>query len=296
MSCEERRDAVLLFASGLLEEPEAAALRAHLSAGCASCAAHLDEARAVEAALGLASSQAAPLPALRAELLRRIDRVPRLAPAAARRRRLRRSLAPLVLAAGLAALLAAPLGWLTASVRYQSLFAEHERAMIGLQERQTALEEELAETRGEHAELDEEIGDIEARARILESDLERANRQVAMLIEPDLVTLDLRSTGSQPKANARVFWEWDDYYCYLHAEGLTSVEAPQVYALWLDTEGGNRILAGTFAPEDGRATLWVQLPRDMGRAVSAHVTLEPEAPGPNPAGPVQLTSGASRPS
>jgi len=295
VSCAARRDALLLFASGLLDEAEAAELRAHLAGGCAACARHLGEARDVEAALALAAPGPEPLPALRAELLRRIDRVPRLAPRS-RSRRSWRGFVPIALAAGLAALLAAPVGWLAAALHYEARSAERRAALAALQERQTALEQELAETRADHDEMDQEIGEIEAHSRIVESDLERAQRQVAMLTEPDLVTLDLRPTSPGSDARARVFWEWDDYYCYLHAEGLTSVEAPQVYALWLDTEGGNRILAGTFAPEDGRATLWVQLPRDMGRAVSAHVTLEPEAPGPNPAGPVQLTSGASRPS
>lgn len=294
MSCDARRDALLLFGSGLLDEAEASELRAHLAGGCAACARHLAEARDVEAALALAAPDQRPLPALRAELLRRIDRVPRLAPRSGRRRAWR-GFAPIALAAGLAALLAAPVGWLAAALHYDARSAERRAAIAALQERQSALEQELAETRAEYDELDQEVGEIEAHSRIVESDLERAQRQVAMLIQPDLVTLDLRPTSAGSEARARVFWEWDDYYCYLHAEGLGAARAPQVYALWLDTERSGRILAGTFVPEDGRATLWVQLPRDIGRAQSALVTLEPEAPGASPAGPIQLTSGASRP-
>ena len=293
MSCDARRDAVLLFANGLLEEPEAAELRAHLAGGCAACAAHFGEARAVEAALALAAPGAEPLPTLRAELLRRIGRVPRLAPRAGRRSQ-RGGFLPLALAAGLAALLAAPLGWLAAFLRYDALFAERGARLAVLEERQSSLEHDLGEARADHDELDGELAELEAHSRTLESDLKRAQRQVAMLVEPDLVTLDLLPAGSQSEARARVFWEWDDYYCYLHAEGLSPAQAPAVYALWLDTEGGNRILAGTFAPEDGRASLWVQLPRDMGKAVSARVTLEPEAPGPSPVGSLELSSGPAR--
>jgi hypothetical protein len=286
---------VLLFGAGLLEEPEAAELRAHLAAGCAECAAHLDEARAVEAALALAAPEAEPLPALRSELLRRIGRVPRLAPRAPRRASFARRFVPSALAAGLASLLAAPLGWFAASLHYETRSAARTAQLNALQERQSALEQELAETRADYDDLDGEIAEMEARSRTLESDLERAQRQVAMLTDAGLVTLDLRPVRAGSEARARVFWEWDDYYCYLHAEGLGAAQPPQVYALWLDTEKSGRILAGTFAPEEGRATLWVQLPRDIGRALGAHVTLEPEAPGPSPGGAMELSSGSARP-
>jgi hypothetical protein len=284
MTCEERRDAVFLFAAGLLDEAEAAELRAHLENGCAECARHLCEARQVENALALAAPDEAGARDLRGELLRRIDRLPHQT-AAPRVARARRSLLPLALAAGLGGAIAAPIGFWAAS----------QRSAATLAERSAAFESELADLRGEMAEQEEELAEIEARSRILESDLERASRQVSMLSDMGLVTLDLRpAAGSDRTAHARVFWEWADYYCYFHVTGLPSPDAPAVYALWLGTEGGNRILAGTFATENGEGTLWVQLPRDMGRAVHAEVTLEPALPGPRPAGAVQLTSGPLR--
>jgi hypothetical protein len=291
VSCDGRRDAVLLFAAGLLEEPEAAELRGHLEGGCVACARHLCEARAVENALALAAGDEPLAPALRSELLRRIHRVPRLAVPSVRRARPR--YVPLALAAGLAAAVAAPLGWLLAFERGEALVADRDAQLSELRAKQGELEQELASAREAEEELDGELAEVEARSRALESDLKRAQRQVAMLAHPGLVTLDLSGTA-QPAAHARVYWEWDDYYCYLQADGLGALEAPRVYALWLDTEKGDRILAGTFAPEDGKATLWVQLPRDMGRAVSAEVTLEPEAPGPSPVGPSQLRSAPRR--
>jgi hypothetical protein len=294
VSCAQRRDDVLLLAAGLLEEPEAAALRAHLAAGCRACAAHLAEARAVEAALALAGADGAPSPDLRAELRRRAAGADGAgAPALGERRGRSARIGRFALAAGLAAAAAAPLGWLAAGLRHGAVLDAQATAVAELRERSAGLEAELAEAREEQEEIDAELGELEARSRGVESDLKRAERQVAMLSHPGLVTLDLVGT-TQPDARARVFWEWDDYYCYLRAEGLRAVEPPAVYALWLDTESGGRILAGTFAPPaDGPTTLWVQLPRDMGKAVAAAITLEPEAPGPSPAGPVQLRSASA---
>jgi hypothetical protein len=278
-TCAERRDAILLLAAGLLDEPEAAELRAHLGRGCEGCARHLEEAREIEYALAAASPGGA-APRLRGELLRRIDRLPQHS--VRTRPRARRRLVPLALAAGLGAALAAPIAWWVAAERHGARFAEREAALVA----------ELEEAREELAETEDELSEIEARERRVESDLERAHRQVTMLTEMSLVTLDLKPVSGLPKeAQARVFWEWDDYYCYLHAEGLPAQDAPSVYALWLDTEGGNRVLAGTFSVEAGQGTLWVQLPRDMGRAVHAEITLEPGLPGPKPSGAVQLTSG-----
>jgi hypothetical protein len=201
-----------------------------------------------------------------------------------------RASARLALAAALAALVAAPLGWLAASRRQGAERAHHAAALAALQEQSAGLERDLAGARDEQRETDDELAELEARARGLESDLKRAERQVALLGAPGTVTMELAGTA-QPEAHARVFWDWDDYYCYLKAEGLAPAAAPNVYALWLGTERGDRILAGTFVPRaGGEGTLWVQLPRDMGRAVSAAITLEPGAPGPIPAGPEQLRS------
>jgi hypothetical protein len=284
MSCEARRDAVLLFAAGLLDDAEAAALRGHLENGCAECAGYLADARGVENALALAAPETPAMRDLRGELLRRVDRVPHQI-AAPRRARPPRRILPLALAAGLGAALAAPLGFWVAAERHGAILAE----------RTSAFAADLALVREEMGEQEEELAEIEARSRILESDLERAQRQVEMLSALSLVTLDLKpAMGVAHEAHARVFWEWDDYYCYLHAEGLGATDAPAVYALWLDTEGGDRVLAGTFSIEGGEGTLWVQLPRDMGRAVRAEITLEPETPGPNPVGAVQLSSGPRR--
>lgn len=292
MSCEERRDAVLLLAAGLLGDAEAAELRAHFAGGCPACAAHLAEARAVQAALDLAAGGPVPVPALRGELLRRIHRVPSSAPARPRAFPLER----LAIAAGLGALLAAPIGWYAASHRYAPLLQAKDAELGQAHQKEAALEQEIDETRTDRDEVDGELAEMEAHSRIVESDLKRTQRQVSLLADAKVVSLDLRGTPAQPGAHARVFWRWDDYYCYLHAEQLGPLAAPSVYALWIDTERGNRILAGTFAPEDGEATLWVQLPRDIGRAVRAEITLEPGAPGPKPAGPPQLSSGAVRPS
>ena len=283
MTCDERRDAVLLFAAGLLDEAEAAPLRAHLASGCEACARELALARQVENALALAAPDDG-----------RAARAARGAAAAHPARS-----APDGEGSGArAAELASPrarCGPRRGARRAGRVLARVDPSRGDPRGAHRSARRRSRRRAEEMAEQEEELAELEATSRILESDLERAHRQVAMLSELTLVTLDLKpAMGIDRTAQARVFWEWDDYYCYLHAEGLRAADAPAVYALWLETEDGNRVLAGTFSTEGGHGTLWVQLPRDMGRAVRAQVTLEPAPPGPTPAGAVQLTSGPRR--
>ena len=122
MTCAERRDAILLLSAGLLDEPEAAELRAHLENGCDVCAGHLAEARELEYALAHAAPGGGVAPHLRGELLRRIDRVPQQPATQRTRARAPRRLLPLALAAGLGAVVAAPLAWWLASQRHAAHF------------------------------------------------------------------------------------------------------------------------------------------------------------------------------
>lgn len=279
MSCRERRDAILLLHEGLLDEAEARELRAHLETGCAECAGYVSEARGLFTDLALAPEPETPHPALKDRLERRLRA--RTAAAAPPRRTLPLSwVAPASLAAGLAAV---------ASLVTFRLAAGPDPALL---EELAALREERTELGQELEEADAELGELEAELDALRTELGDARDQVTMLRKPELDVMSLAGTEAQPDARARMFWEWSDgYYCYLHVTGLAPVAEGAVYALWLQTASGERLLVGSFTPaSDGTAVLWAKLPSETGRAEGAAVTLESEDPGTAPAGPVQLRS------
>ncbi len=72
MTCAANRDLMPEYLLGLLDPGEDAAIRAHLDAGCPTCAAALAEAETTLAALPLALTAVTPDPALRAKVLGRI--------------------------------------------------------------------------------------------------------------------------------------------------------------------------------------------------------------------------------
>jgi hypothetical protein len=282
VSCESRRDAILLLGAGLLDGEEADELRAHLRTGCPECAEHVAEARDLDRLLLEATPSVAPDPELRARLLRRVGRAP-----AAPSRGPGRRLAPLALAAAIGAVLAGVPAWLLARRAGDARVAE----IAALRDATLSERDEL---RSERDELREELERTDDEMLESEEELQASRDQVAMLRAPGLQVLDLVGTAAQPKAHARVFWNWEDYLCYLHATGLEAPAEGSVYALWLDTAARGRVLAGTFRPERGGvATLWVQLPRDSGEARGAEITLEAAEPEGEPAGPVQLIPAPS---
>ena len=73
MSCEERRDPILLLAFGELEAGEAETLRTHLASGCAACTAHLAQARELALDLLLAPDPAQPPEAFESRLRARLE-------------------------------------------------------------------------------------------------------------------------------------------------------------------------------------------------------------------------------
>jgi anti-sigma-K factor RskA len=76
MTCDELRPDYVLYAMGVLEEPEKAELRAHLDRGCESCTAGMREARQWVPALGASMEGPEPPRSLRNRILAAAGGVP----------------------------------------------------------------------------------------------------------------------------------------------------------------------------------------------------------------------------
>ena len=76
MTCDELRPDYLLYALGVLEEPERSEVRTHLGRGCAACTAGLREARALAFAMGTSFDGPNPSRQLRGRILASAGGVP----------------------------------------------------------------------------------------------------------------------------------------------------------------------------------------------------------------------------
>jgi anti-sigma-K factor RskA len=280
MTADDRSDAILLYAAGLLEGAELRRLEEQLRAG--DFARELREARALVAQISLGLDPVEPSPESKERLLAQIaSSAPPIPEPAARSGRMR-----LALVATIAALLGAAIAtalsyWLgTLPARREAGLQVEARAELERANR--ALEEEREELDRVIAQQDVVLGELQQA-------LELADEQIHMLHDPDLDLVVLAATDLQPEASAWVFWEWDDYSCYLHATGLSQADAGRTYALWVFNDAGGVVRVGTFTPDDsGEVTYFAKLRRDIGRVVRVVITDEPTDVAEQPSGPDHL--------
>jgi outer membrane murein-binding lipoprotein Lpp len=211
----------------------------------------------------------------------------RLAARVARERREapRSSRWPILLAAGLAGVVAA--GGVALWAR-RDTFA---RQAVFAAELET-LRSEVETIRAERDEADGELAENEARLRQLESDLVLAEKVIAVLGAEHMESLAIAGTAEAPGAKGRVFWDWDEWYCYARIDGLAK-DPEKIYAMWLFTED-DVIGVGTFrADEAGRAMFLAPVPHDVGVVLKAGVSIEPDEDlGTKPRGAVVLLGEA----
>lgn len=256
MRCDQVRELAPLRLLDLLDEQEAAELRAHLEAGCPGCAAELAAARETLDLLPYALPEAEPSPMAKARLMAAVGReaAARDLPASAR------AGAPTWARTAAASLVAA----LVTGALTGALVLRRQEAMRAEIERQG---EELAHLRLE---------------------LSRARESIQLASTPFVTVVDLQGQGPQAGAAARVFWDRGRSAWQLFAANLPSPERGKSYQLWLIT-AEQKISAGTFSrPEAGPAAGTVVLPAGSGPVLAAAVTDEPEGGSPQPTGSILL--------
>jgi anti-sigma-K factor RskA len=288
VNSHDRDDILFLYAAGALDVSEREEVEAWIAAGGPEVDGRLAAAEREIALLAARRSPVAPPPAVRHRVRARIDA------SHARRRNWRTALAHPALAAGIAGLIAAG----AAGGLVHRLGVEREatlRAQLALVENELArAQADLEAARETAAAADEEIAELEASHRALESDLVLADKAIMVLRSDEMQSLALAGTPALPGAHGRVFWDWKNWYCYLHAEGVTP-DPKQVYAMWLFTEDGDVVGVGTFHPDtDGEAIFLAPVPHDVGHVTRAGVSMEPDEDiGTRPRGEVVMLGQAT---
>jgi hypothetical protein len=293
MRCEDRADALLLRAAGLLESDEAEELRAHLAGGCTRCAAELAEARALVESLARSGEPLEPPIQLRERLLARAR-----AETAARSAPVRAAAGPSPARAALAAAAAAAIVAIGGALASDALLVAPARrdaaeARAALEQERTKLGEERAALASAQRELEQKVERLEAELEELGSTLRVKSAQVELLRKDDLVVVALAPPEADGEARARVFWDRQDYLCYLHAVDLDAPAEGHRLVLWVVTAKGETVAAGAVEPDhSGEATMFAELPRGIQDIVRAVVTEEAGEPGAAPAGPTRLSWSA----
>jgi hypothetical protein len=250
MTCDERKDAVFLYAAGDLEPAEREAVRAHLLSGCPRCGGTLAEAEAVLASLPLALEPVKPSAATRDKLMARV-RAPSASDAdAAPAMKLTRGMPPpsrgrftlgsLVTYSGIAATIAAII------------------AGVAVRQNMQPKIDQLASVR----------------------DLLLCERmQMVSLNQPD----------TPGPASGRVYCDTDHGRWGIVVFNLKPPPPGKTYQLWAIPQGGNAMPMKTFTVDaTGKAMLVQHLPLATTTFKAAAITMEPDGGSQVPTMPIQL--------
>jgi anti-sigma-K factor RskA len=125
------------------------------------------------------------------------------------------------------------------------------------------------------------------RVTQLRDTLAERERMLLALAGPDVQVVDLVANNRRP--NARMFWARATNTWTMFAHELPAPAAGRTYQLWLITRDGQRISAGTFAPDPaGNAVVSAQYPLAADALNMIAVTEEPAGGVPQPTGEVVI--------
>jgi anti-sigma-K factor RskA len=261
-NCEQFRDMFEAYALGSLDAPERAALEAHLGIGCGDCAKSVEEARCLVSQLHYLAPEAAPSDMLKGHLMQTV----RAAAQAARRPSAPKTGIPFWMWAGVAALFVATVysAW-----NAQRLQREIQRA-------------------------DQIAAAILQHRHELETQLEDAKREAAILVDPASVKIALTSSDPQaPPLEAK--WH-SQLGIVLSGQKISAPSGNRVLQLWLVPKApGRPIPCLTLRPDpDGKFVLLVSNPPElMAETKALAVTEEPAGGSPQPTTTPRWVGGVS---
>ena len=105
---------------------------------------------------------------------------------------------------------------------------------------------------------------------------------------PNLQTVSLKS-DTQPGARGQVLWDRDSNRCKFVVINLAPPPAGKEYELWFIAPGKSPVRSRTFnVDENGKQSMIVEVPSDIGPIAAAAVTLERLGGSDTPTMPIQL--------
>ena len=130
------------------------------------------------------------------------------------------------------------------------------------------------------------------RSSALKDSLAQAERTLLAMAGADVKVVELVANNRRP--NARMFWAQSTNTWTMFAHNLPAPPQGRTYQLWLITRSGERISAGTFAPDpSGSAVVTAQYPLAADALQMIAVTEEPAGGVSQPTGEV-LIAGQPR--
>jgi hypothetical protein len=306
---------MLLYVTGALEPAETAALRDHLRSGCPACAGSLAEAEATLHQIPLSLPvQQAPESAwekLEMRIALQEDAMPIVAKSENRR------VAEMTISPSRRPTAFAWTGWaaaaavavfmgillrnanLTADQHIREALAKADEASSNLAIAEQAIMASSNQTQkvaARVASLEQKVKDFDTeRAKLLvalDESHEEFRTRFDKLMHAQQFAL---ASADMPGVTGTLYWNKAEGTWTLMASHLQPAAPGKTYELWIITQKGEKIAAGTFAPDAaGNAMHEVPLPADAGPVKLAAVTDEPIGGVVVPTGHVQFLTDVTK--
>ncbi len=298
MTCEERRDLMLLYVTGALEPAEAAEVRGHLLSGCPACAGALAEAEATVHRIPESLEPVAVPGGAWERIEKRIAVKEKVAPVRVTATTGKVFVPWFVAAAAMVGVVALGMSLYVQHHDMEQMRAQLANAGKQLEADQTAMKatgDALMETRTRVADLERQMKDAGAENQKLQLANEEwkkgMDRHLTMLLGADQFTL---KPMEQPQVQAKVFANSGTREWMVCCSNLKMPPEGKTYELWVIKEGQKPMPAGTFMPDkSGMAMHETKVPAEVGGELTAAVTIEPEGGRDTPTMPIQF-AGAVR--
>jgi len=299
MTCQERRDLLLLYVTGTLEPAEMGEMRTHLLGGCPACAGALAEAEATVHRIPESLPPVKVPPGAWEKIEKRIGVAEQAAPA-----RVEATSGKVFIPWFVAAAAMIGVAVLGMTLYVQGRHVEEMRAQLvksgqALEAAQGYLKEAgnaLTETRARVANLEQQMKSMGDDNKKLFASLEQAKQnyvgEITRLMHADQYAV---SPAQDKGAKGTLFWNKGDGTWTLMASNLAPLPVGRTYELWIVTASGEKLAAGTFeATASGTAMHEIKLPADVGAIQLAAVTDEPASGVTQPTGQIQFLSDVTK--
>ena len=314
MTCGERKDLMLLYVTGALEPAETAEMREHLRSGCPACAGSLAEAETtvhqIPLSLPLQQAPASAWEKLEMRIALHEDAAP-IARTEPRRITDMTFPAPRGPSAfawsgwAAAAIVALFMGLLlrnanvVADQRVREALAKTDEATSNLALAQQALlasSDQTNKVAARIASLEQKIKDLDADRNKLLLTLDESRSDFRTRFEKLMHSQQFAlAPNAMPGVTGTLFWNKTTGMWTLMASNLKPMPAGKTYELWIITQKGEKIAAGTFTPDaDGNAMHEVPIPADAGPLALAAVTDEPTGGVRVPTGSIQFSTDVTK--
>lgn len=249
-SCTEVEAALPALALGSLDDDERADILAHIET-CPHCAALLHEYTWVSQGLLMAVPQRMPPAALKANLMQRVQAPQR--------------------------------SWIQRLGNFLNSGQMLPRWSVGLGAAFgilmiTVLAARMVNLNSEHAQVEQQLHQQQAA--------------LAMLSSAQIDSMQMTATHEGSTVSAVLRYDSNQTLAVFHAQDLPALSPDQSFQLWLIDADGKRDSGAVFSVptgSDGKVTLLVVSPRNLGTYVRCGVTVEPRGGSPGPTSPAILT-------